>query len=208
MPDNLEDQSDPSSADMDEQYDANDVDESEMDEMDDAEEIEEIEEAEETEEIESAAPSEAFITWEAKEYISGEKSPIWYIGFFIVVLALILLDFLFLKAYTFTAVIVVSVIALFIYFRTARIVTYSLDNKGLHIDAKLYKYSDFRSFGILDDGKTFSIVLIPKKRFSPSVSMLFPEDLGESIVDIFGQRIPMEEVKLDLIDRLIKRLRI
>ena len=31
---------------------------------------------------------------------------------------------------------------------------------------------------------------------------------GEQIVDFFGERLPMEEVKLDLIDKLVRWLRI
>ena len=160
---------------------------------------------EDDEEVEAGEP---FVTWQAEEYATGEKSPIWYVGFFAVALGLIALDLFVLRSYTFIAVIVVAVIALFLYFKTARSLTYTLDAAGLHIDERLYRYSEFRSFGILDDGKRFSIVLVPKKRFAHTVSMFFPEDLGETIVDVFGQRIPMEEIKLDLIDRLIKKLRI
>ncbi|MCL2445051.1 hypothetical protein FWD07_02965 [Candidatus Saccharibacteria bacterium] len=157
---------------------------------------------------ESDLPSEPFVTWQAEEYATGEKSPIWYVGFFIVVLGLIALDLFFLRSFSFTVVIIVSVVALFLYFRSARTITYSLDATGLRIDDRLYRYNGFRSFGILDDGKRFSIILVPKKRFAHTISMFFPEDLGEQIVDIFGQRIPMEEVKFDLIDRIIKKLRI
>jgi hypothetical protein len=36
----------------------------------------------------------------------------------------------------------------------------------------------------------------------------FPEKQGEEIVDMFGLRLPMEEVKLDMIDKLVRLLRI
>jgi hypothetical protein len=41
----------------------------------------------------------------------------------------------------------------------------------------------------------------------PAVSMYFAEEDGEKIVDILGARLPMEELHLDAIDRLMRRLR-
>ena len=40
------------------------------------------------------------------------------------------------------------------------------------------------------------------------MTVFFPETEGEQIVDFFGERLPMEEVKLDLIDKLVRWLRI
>jgi hypothetical protein len=49
---------------------------------------------------------------------------------------------------------------------------------------------------------------MPKKRFGSRVTVYFPEAEGEQIVDVFGAHLPMEPVKLDLLDRLVKFLRI
>jgi hypothetical protein len=49
---------------------------------------------------------------------------------------------------------------------------------------------------------------MPRKRFSPAVTVYFPKEKGEEIVDVFGARLPMEEVKLDLIDKIVRKLRI
>ena len=72
----------------------------------------------------------------------------------------------------------------------------------------MYVFSDFRSFGVLNEDNHYSIVLIPKKRFAPRVTVYFPETEGEQIVDVFGARLPMEPVKLDLLDKLVRFLRI
>jgi hypothetical protein len=55
--------------------------------------------------------------------------------------------------------------------------------------------------------KKFAIVLMPRKRFSLAVTVYFPEAKGEEIVDVFGARLPMETVKLDLIDKIVRKLR-
>jgi hypothetical protein len=51
-------------------------------------------------------------------------------------------------------------------------------------------------------------MLIPTKRFAPGVSVYFPTEVGEQIVDILGQRLPMENLKLDLVDVVVRKLRL
>ncbi len=148
------------------------------------------------------------VSWSAEEYIVRDRNVWWYIGLFVVGIALCVLSF-FLKWWTFLVLIVLSVIAIFIStFRPPRTIKYSLDNKGLTEGGKLHKYEDFRAFGILKEGEHFSAVLIPKKRFGISVKVYFPGENGEAIVDALGNRLPMEEVKLDLLDKLVNFLRI
>ncbi len=148
------------------------------------------------------------ITWEAEEYIVHEKNSWWYVGLVAVALVLVGLAVL-LQAWTFLAVVVLSVIALVVYtLRPPRVLHYSLGKEGLREDQRLYPYADFKSFGLLHEGQHFAIVLTPRKRFAPRITVFFPETQGEKIVDAFGARLPMEEVKLDLLDKLIKFLRI
>lgn len=148
------------------------------------------------------------IEWEAREYIPRDKNAGWYVGLILISLVFIALS-VWLKQWTFAALIVVSVIALIVYStRPPRIIHYSLSEKGLTEGKKLYEYSSFRSFGILKDNNHFSIVLLPRKRFSTRVTVFFPEEQGEQIVDAFGVRLPMEEVKLDFLDKIVRFLRI
>ncbi len=148
------------------------------------------------------------INWEAEEYIVREKNAWWYVGLVAVALVLAGIAVL-LRWWTFLAVVVLSAVALLVYaMRPPRMLRYSLTNKGLTENDRLYNYEDFKSFGVLREGNHFAIVLTPRKRFSPRVTVFFPEIQGEEIVDAFGARLPMEEVKLDLLDKLIKFLRI
>ena len=104
---------------------------------------------------------------------------------------------------------ILSVIAIFIStFRPPRTIQYTLNSKGLTEGNKLHKFEDFKAFGILKENEHFSAVLIPKKRLGISVKVYFPGANGEAIVDALGYRLPMEEVKLDLLDRLVNFLRI
>ena len=148
------------------------------------------------------------ISWEAEEYIVRDKNAGWYVGMVVVGLLLSALA-IWLQAWTFLAVIVLSVVALLVYtLRPPRMLHYYLTERGLSEGEHLYNYDDFKAFGVLKEGQHFAIVLTPRKRFSPRVTVFFPEAQGEAIVDAFGARLPMEEVRLDVLDRLIKFLRI
>ena len=151
---------------------------------------------------------DTIVNWEAHEYVAHDKRAGWYVGLALIGLTLCALA-AWLQQWTFLALIVVCVIALIVYTsRPPRLLHYSLSDKGLSEGNKLYSFKEFKSFGILGEDKRFSIILIPKKRFSARVTVFFPEAQGEQIVDMFGERLPMEPVKLDLLDRLVRFLRI
>lgn len=148
------------------------------------------------------------VSWTATEYIVKNHNAWWYLGLIIVVGGLCALAYL-IKSWTFLALIILSAISLVIYtIRPPRKINYQLDSKGLQEDNRFHAYEDFRAFGILKDGNNFSAVLIPKKRLGLSVKVYFPEGSGEAIVDALGARLPMEEVKLDFLDKIVNFLRI
>ena len=157
----------------------------------------------------NAADSEQdLISWEAQEYIVRDKTTGWYVG--LIVIGLVLSGVaVWLQWWTFLTVIVLSVVALMIYaMRPPRVLSYGLTRTGVREGEHLYPYENFKSFGILQEGGNFAIILTPRKRFSPRLTVFFPQEQGEKIVDAFGARLPMEEVKLDVLDKLIKFLRI
>ena len=148
------------------------------------------------------------ISWEAEEYIVPGRNTWWYVGLFVVGSGLVALS-VFLRWWTFLALIVLSVVTILLStFRPPRKIKYSLTKTGLKEGNLTHKFDDFRAFGILKEGNHFSAVLIPKKRFALSVKVYFPEGSGEAIVDYLGARLPMEQVKPDLLDKIVNFLRI
>ncbi len=150
------------------------------------------------------------VSWTASEYIHVEKNALWYVLFLLVVVGLIALGLFVLKSYTFAALVLVMSVALVIYgLRPPRTIQYTLStHQGLYIGEKLYKFDDFKAFGLIQDGVHHSIMLQPTKRFAPGVSVYFPEEAGEEIVDILGAHLPMKKFELDLIDVLVRQLRL
>ena len=148
------------------------------------------------------------IAWEAEEYIVRDHNYGWYIGLFIVTSGLSVLA-IWQGWWTFLILVILSIVAIVVSnLKPPRKLKYTLDNHGLKEGSQLYKYEDYKAFGILKEGANFSAVLIPKKRFGLQVKVYFPEKNGEEIVNVLGSRLPMEEVKLDFLDKIVNFLRI
>lgn len=150
------------------------------------------------------------VYWSAKEYVDNHKNGLWFVIFSFVVLGLIAVDIFFLMSYTFSALVAVMAIAIIVFSsRPAREIEYTLSgDQGIYVGEKLYHYSDFKSFGVIKDGDSYYIMLIPVKRFALGLSIYFPPEVGEDIVDILGARLPMQDLKLDMIDKIVRKLRI
>ncbi len=156
------------------------------------------------------AAADTPVTWTAEEYVHLDKGPSWFIIFFALVLGVVALDVLLLHTWTISVLAVVIAVALMVYIRRPpRTLTYGLSGKqGLYVGEKQYHFEEFKAFGLIKDGEHQSIMLIPTKRFAAGVSVYFPQEAGEQIVDILGQRLPMENLKLDVIDVVVRKLRL
>lgn len=149
------------------------------------------------------------VRWQAHEYIHHEKSPAWFIIFTIVVVVLVAVAIFIIHSWTFTILIPVMAAALLTYtHRPPRVLDYTLSRQGIHVNDHLYPFTEFKGFGVIHDGDEYSVMLIPTKRFKPGTTIYFPEESGEAIVDMLGARLPMQELHLDLVDKIIRKLRI
>lgn len=156
----------------------------------------------------TAAPEQALISWEASEYIHHEKDKNWFILLVVCGVVLLALAIFLLRSITFSVLIVVMVVAIMVLARRPpRTLRYQLGSQSLSIDDQHYSYGEFRSFGVLQDGAVYSIVLLPIKRFRPGVNVYFPQEYGEQIVDTLGEVIPLQPLQLDAIDKLARKLR-
>ena len=146
------------------------------------------------------------ITWTASEYVQNDKHALWYLV--LIVATIVLLGIaIFMKAWTFAVLVVVMGIALGVLAgRPPHSIKYVLSDYGLRVDEKTFAYHDFRAFGVVQDAALYSIVLVPNKRFMPNVTIYFPGEMGEQIVDIFGSFLPMEHIELDFVEKLMRKL--
>lgn len=149
------------------------------------------------------------IQWQAPEYLQERRSPWWFIGFWAVAVLLMIIAIFVIRSLSFAVLIPAMAAALMIYsHRPPRMLNYVLSAKGLYINEKLHPLAEFKSFGIMQEEAMPSVMLLPVQRFRPGLTVHFPIEAGEAIVDLLGQRMPMQEIKLDAFDRIIQKLHI
>ena len=148
------------------------------------------------------------VEWRASEFVHHDKSSSWYIVLGVVALVVAVLIYLITRDFISVAVIVFGSLLFGIYAgRQPRQLEYRVDNRGVQIGQKYYGFDNFKSFSIASEGAFSSIVFMPLKRFSPMITIYFPPEDEDSIVNILAVSIPYEEYKLDAVDRLMKSIR-
>jgi hypothetical protein len=165
--------------------------------------------AEPTTEITAETPSATGepVRWQASEYIHREKDHVWFVLFILATLVLIAVAIFLIKSLTFAVLIPVMAAALFVYTRRPpRILDYTLSRHGLYINDELFAFGEFKGFALLHGLEQYSIMLVPTKRFKPAISINFPQEKGEAIVDMLAARLPMREVEPDIVDQIIRKL--
>jgi hypothetical protein len=149
------------------------------------------------------------VTWVAKEYIHQEKGTLWFTIFAIVLAVLLAVSIFLMNSWSFAVLLAVIAVVVVVYSRRPpRELTYSLTDEGLTVDQTLHPFDGFKSFGVIRDGEEYSVMLIPTRRFQPGTTVYFPEEAGEDIVDILGSRLPMRDLHLDVVDRVVRLLRL
>ena len=158
--------------------------------------------------VQASVPQEAPLSWQASEFVHHEKDGMWFLALLGVTVALLLVDVFLVQSWTFGALIIVMAIAVMVIAkRPPRIIAYTLTAQGIQIDEKQFHFQDFRAFGVVQENAFYSIRLVPNKRFMPMVSVFFPPEDGEAIVDAFGHALPMENIERDTIDKLVEKIR-
>jgi len=149
------------------------------------------------------------IAWTAPEGIKVHRELWWYIAFGVVLIGLMALAILVFKSPTFAILLPIMTVALFLLSeKTPQNINYAISPKGVYVGDKLYDFSEFRAFGITRENNQHSAILLPVKRFSPGLTLYFSEKEGEKIVDMLGARLPMQEIKPDALEKLIRMIKL
>ncbi|MDB5163823.1 MAG: hypothetical protein JWS12_441 [Candidatus Saccharibacteria bacterium] len=152
-------------------------------------------------------PGEA-VSWTASEYVANQKSGSWYGTLAIGAVAVAALIYLLTHDWISSAVVIILAAAFgIIGARQPRVLHYSVDHDGVHIENKSYPYGILKSFSVIDEGAINSIMLLPLKRFSPSVSIYYAPDDEDKILEVLSNYLPFEERARDPLDRLMHKVK-
>ena len=148
------------------------------------------------------------VSWTASEYIAHQKSGSWYFGLLAAGSVLAAIIFLLTRdVVTLVTIIVVTILFGVFASRKPRVLQYELNESGITIAEKHYVYEEFKSFSVHDEGGVRSLFLLPMKRFMPGLSLYYPPDQEDQILQTISLYLPHEDREPDPVDRLMKRVR-
>lgn len=155
-----------------------------------------------------ATPYVQPVSWTASEYVAHQKNFGWFILVLLVVTAVAGIVYLITDELVSPIVILIIGIAFTAFAgRPPQTLEYSIDGTGIHISTRSYPYSRFRSFAILEDEPTPTIMLIPLRRFDLPINLHFDAPDAEKIVNLLGNYLPGEEGTAPPVDRLMSKIR-
>lgn len=153
-------------------------------------------------------PTATEVSWTASEYVAHQKNLSWFVvlGFGSVAAAAAVWFVTGDKVSTVMIVIVAVMFGIFAA-RQPKVLTYQVNHSGIRIGEKFYSFADFKSFSIIDEEQISSIMLMPLKRFRPGISMYYPPEEEDKIVEVVANYLPHEERAPDSMDRLMRKVR-
>lgn len=154
------------------------------------------------------ASSGQSVDWTASEFISHHKSTTWYLSF-IAVIALLSGGIYFLTSDVVSsgAIGIAGVLFIVLASHKPREMSYKIDTEGITIGSKFYHYGQFKSFGVHQEGAIGAINLMPLKRFMPELSIYYPPEHENEIVEILAYHLPHDQREEHHVDRLLKKIR-
>lgn len=166
------------------------------------------EDASQTSDLDYDAPEIPELSWQASEFVRHEKNATWYLsytGAMIVVVALIYL--LVRDTVSIVASISLAILLGVLASRKPRMLTYTIDHDSITVENQVFLFSQFRSFGVLQDGAFSSIVFTPLQRLRPPLTIYYPPEAGGEIADVLSHHLPYSPVKKDALDHLLNKIR-
>lgn len=148
------------------------------------------------------------VSWTASEFIAHEKSLSWYLAMAASVLIFTAIVYLITRDKITAGIIIFAAIVFGVYAkRQPRTLNYHLETSGLTIGEKFYDFGQFRSFVLAHEGALSSISFMPLRRFMPVLTVYYSPADEQKIVQLLSARLPMENLRKDVIDRFLHRIR-
>lgn len=149
------------------------------------------------------------IDWVAPEFIQHDKSSAWYIGLLAITLALAASLYFILGGDIFAPVIV-GILGLAFGIaasRKPRNLAYAIKGEDLLVENRHFKLDNFKSFTIVHENNTASLLLMPIKRFSTPLSLYVPGEKLDQVAQSVSTFLPVEEHQPGYVDKLLSRIR-
>jgi hypothetical protein len=152
--------------------------------------------------------SQADVSWTASEFIAQHKDFKWFIAFYIAI-GLIAVAVFFATKDIISSIVIVIAAILFaaIANRKPRQLPYVVSSQGVTVGERFYSYNSFKSFALAREGAIGSINFMPLQRFQPELTIYFPPDQEEPIINLLAEHLPNDQKASErIIDKLARQI--
>lgn len=195
----------------DEDLDDDELDADEMDEMnmDEENEMKDSASTEEDYDVVRPNPDDILISWQANEYLHHERSVLWYLIGFTVILLLVLYG-IFSSAWTMVIAVALMGAVVYLYsHEIPKVQDIVITKLGVHFGNKYYSYHQLSSFWIINEANYKAVVLDRATQFGEQIVILLPAQNVSEIRDVLLASLPENEGKEEHIwDKLGRILKI
>lgn len=152
--------------------------------------------------------SHSDITWSASEFIIHDKSFTWYVVLSFATIIISAIIYLLTHDKISTGIIILAGITFGVYgARKPRLLNYKINDSGITIQTKIFGYDTFKSFEIVEDSVLPNVILMPLKRFMPSLSIYLDPASQEEVIKVLSEHLPQDVRQQDFIERFTQRIR-
>jgi hypothetical protein len=156
----------------------------------------------------SPEPSLDPIQWTASEFVSHQKTGMWYVS--LGGISAVITIIVFIVTHNILSALVVAAACMAFGVLAARkpeTKSYQISSDGVTIAGRVYPFNMFKAFSVIEEGAINCIWLRPLKKFAPTVAMYYPPDQEDRIIMMLDNFLPQEDRQHDIVERLSRRIR-
>jgi len=145
------------------------------------------------------------ITWEAYEHHHTDKGGDWFWVLGIVTIAITVTAILLGNTLFGILIFIAGLVTALHARQEPKVVPFSVTQRGLRIDDKIYPYSKLESFFIDEEDPLGPQLLVKsEKLFMPLLLLPLPEEYLDEIEDILASRLPEEHLEEPLATKILE----
>ena len=147
------------------------------------------------------------VQWTAPEFVYHSKTPMWYLALAGATVVIAAVVWFITKDKLSTGAVIFVILLFGIYAaRKPRDLEYAIETHGLTVGNKYRGYEEFRSFAIVPDGTTASVVFRPMKRFAQYLTLNLSPEVEEQVRATLSDRLPYDDKHHDPLDNFMNRI--
>jgi hypothetical protein len=144
------------------------------------------------------------IAWQDYEFPVRVKSKKWFLKIIAATAIIGAILFILSRDYVTIIALIVGVLVLIAYsFRKPKITNFTVNKQRITIGKHQFSFMDYNAYFMKEYENHNAIVLIPYKRFAPSVTIYIKDEYVDQVVDLISEIIPIGAEPFNMIDFIL-----